>query len=114
MRNDVRVWDVEMRFRTTVRAFNHYGFFRIEQISLKLDAARARIAMTGNKFVIRAHKAQSRQLLSLRQFAAHRISQRRRRGIFVETQTKNSPAPSGRHIPFRWSSRFSVSTARAS
>jgi hypothetical protein len=46
---------------------------------------------------------------------------RRRRDIFVETQTKNSPAfallrrgkpaPSGRH---RWSSRFSVSIARTS
>jgi len=27
-------------------------------------------------------------------------AQRRRRDIFVESHTKNSPAPSGRHIPF--------------
>jgi hypothetical protein len=39
------------------------------------------------------------------------IRRRRRRAIFVETQTPNSPASSARH---RWSSRFSESAARTS
>ena len=98
MRNDVRVWNVEVRFRTTVRTLNNRGVFGIEQISFKLDSARAKIAMTGNKFVIRVHEAKARQLLSLRQFVGRQFSQRRRRDIFVESQTKKSPAPSGRHI----------------
>jgi hypothetical protein len=33
-------------------------------------------------------------------FTSAHFFQRRRRDIFVETQTKNSPAPSGRPIPF--------------
>jgi hypothetical protein len=37
--------------------------------------------------------------LSILKFTSAHFFQRRRRDIFVETQTKNSPAPSGRHIP---------------